>query len=86
MVGSVINWPPGSGSVSEDYGSADPDPKYLRTARLSHSLHGTYWNVDEMFLLLLRMKFGDLLFLYVLLPYITYVMQSRRFSQCPAFL
>jgi hypothetical protein len=23
---------------------------------------------------------------YVLLPYITYVMQSGRFSQCPAFL
>jgi hypothetical protein len=30
---SVINWPPGSGSESQDYGCADPIPirkKYLR--------------------------------------------------------
>jgi hypothetical protein len=25
--GSVINWPPGSGSISQDYGSADPGPE-----------------------------------------------------------
>ncbi len=24
--GSVINWPPGSGSVIPNYGTADPDP------------------------------------------------------------
>ncbi len=25
-VGSIINWPPGTGSVIQDYGSVDPDP------------------------------------------------------------
>ncbi len=32
LIGLVLNWPPGSGSVIQDYGSADPDPKekYLR--------------------------------------------------------
>ncbi len=29
--GSVINRPPGSGSVSQDYGSADPDLKEIFT-------------------------------------------------------
>jgi hypothetical protein len=29
--GSVINWPPGSGSLIQDYGSADPDPKEIFT-------------------------------------------------------
>ncbi len=29
--GSVINWPSGSGSVSQDYGSGDPDPKKIFT-------------------------------------------------------
>jgi len=28
--GSVINWPSGSGIVSQDYGSADPDPKDIQ--------------------------------------------------------
>jgi hypothetical protein len=27
-VGTIINWPPGSGSTIEDYGSRDPDPIY----------------------------------------------------------
>ncbi len=26
---SVVNWPPGSGSVRQDYGSANPDPKEI---------------------------------------------------------
>ena len=29
--GSVINWPTGSGSVIQIYGSADPDPKEIFT-------------------------------------------------------
>jgi hypothetical protein len=29
--GSVINWPPGSGSVIQDYGSTYPDPKEIST-------------------------------------------------------
>ncbi len=32
------------------------------------------------------LKISNLIFYYVLLPYIIYVMQSGRFSQCPAFL
>jgi hypothetical protein len=28
-VGSIINWPSGFGSVIQDYGSADPDPKEI---------------------------------------------------------
>jgi len=32
--GSVINWPPGSVSVIQDYGSADPDPKEIFRVRI----------------------------------------------------
>ncbi len=28
-IGSVINWPPRSGSVIQDYRSPDPDPKEI---------------------------------------------------------
>ena len=32
---SVINWPPGSGSVIQDYGYADPDAKEIFTIHIT---------------------------------------------------
>jgi hypothetical protein len=50
LVGSVINWPLGSGPgpVSQDYGSVDPDPKEIFTAPQHCSIVSTqYGSIQE---------------------------------------
>ncbi len=63
--GSVINWPPrtGSGSVSQDYGSADPDPSEIfmdpqhcfNESRISKQLITILSNIASVFPFLARL-------------------------------
>jgi hypothetical protein len=77
LSGSVINWPPVSGSwyVIPDYGSADPDPKDMFTDPQHCPKYDGYF---EAFLLLL--------FLEVILYILLYLEALLRVSYGPSLL